>query len=134
MYPGVMEGLAALAQQGLALACVTNKAARFTLPLLERTRLKNQFKTIVCGDEVERGKPEPLCYLLACERLGVAPSEAVVIGDSGNDVLAARAAGIAVVCVPYGYNEGRPVASLAPDAIVRDLLDAARWVKARAAR
>ena len=130
VYPGVREGLAALEAQGLALACVTNKAARFTGPLLERMGLAAHFRTVVCGDMVARGKPDPACYRLACERLDVAAGEALVVGDSENDALAARAAGLRVVCVPYGYNEGRPVQSLECDAIVADLAALAEYVRA----
>jgi len=126
IYPGVVDGLKALKQYRLA--CVTNKAERFTRPLLERKGLAKYFDAIVCGDMVARGKPDPACYLMACGRLGVAPAEAVVIGDSENDVLAARAAGIRVLCVPYGYNEGRPVEALDCDAVVPDIRAAARLI------
>jgi phosphoglycolate phosphatase len=122
IYPGVIAGLEKM--RGLKLACVTNKAARFTAPLLERKGLAKYFQVVICGDMVERGKPDPACYLMACERLGVAPGEAVVIGDSQNDVLAARAAGIRVFCVPYGYNEGRPIQSAGCDGILTTLHDA----------
>jgi phosphoglycolate phosphatase len=128
LYPGVVEGLEAMAASGLRIACVTNKAARFTTPLLERAGLAPRFAAVVCGDMVERGKPDPMCYLVACERLGVRPEEALVVGDSENDALAARAAGMRVLCVPYGYNEGRPVESLDCDAIVPDLRAAAAYV------
>jgi phosphoglycolate phosphatase len=129
LYPHVEEGLSALAADGLKLACVTNKASRFTHPLLKRTGLHGRFSVIVCGDEVARGKPDPMCYLLACERLGVAPAEGVVIGDSENDISAARSAGIRVLGVPYGYNEGRPIEGAGADAVVPDLLAAARYLR-----
>jgi len=122
IYPGVVEGLVSL--KNFRLACVTNKAERFTTPLLQRKGLAKYFDAVVCGDMVPKGKPDPACYLLACERLGVAPGEAVVIGDSENDALAARAAGIPVFCVTYGYNEGRPVASLDCDGLLDSLDDA----------
>ena len=63
--------------------------------------------------------------LHAAERLGVAPRQTVAIGDSINDALAARAAGMTVFVVPYGYNEGHDVHTLDADAIVSSLLDAA---------
>lgn len=129
IYPGVVEGLEAMAAHGLRLACVTNKAARFTGPLLERMGLAHRFQAVVCGDMVERGKPDPMCYLLGCERLGLRAQEALVVGDSENDTLAARAAGIRVVCLPYGYNEGRPVESLDCDAVLADLCAVADYVK-----
>jgi phosphoglycolate phosphatase len=128
LYAGAAAGLDALAAQGLLLACVTNKAQRFTLPLLERFGIAQRFHTVVCGDMVARGKPDPLPYLHACAKLEVQPSEALVVGDSANDVAAARAAGMRVVCVPYGYNEGRAIASLQADAIVADLRATAEYV------
>jgi phosphoglycolate phosphatase len=129
IYAGVVEGLEELAGEGVLLGCVTNKAERFTLPLLERMQLAHRFRVIVSGDTVARGKPDPLPYLHACERLGVGPGDAIVIGDSENDVVAARAAGIRVLCVTYGYTEGRPVESLGADAIIPDLRGAAAYVR-----
>lgn len=130
-YPGVVEGLQAMAQAGLALACVTNKPRRYTVPLLERTGLLRWFDTTVSGDEVARLKPDPAPYAEACIRLRVPPAAAVAIGDSSNDVTAARAAGCTVICVPYGYREGEPVEALRADALVVDLRAAAGWILAR---
>jgi phosphoglycolate phosphatase len=128
-YPAVIEGLGRLRAAGFALGCVTNKAERFTLDLLRRFDLERFFACVVSGDALPRKKPDPLPMLHACERLQVAPAETLVIGDSANDVEAARAAGCSIWCVPYGYNEGRPVASLACDAMVADLADAARLLE-----
>jgi phosphoglycolate phosphatase len=69
-----------------------------------------------------------MAVLAACERLQVAPREALFIGDSDNDVGAARAAGCAVWCVPYGYNEGRPPDTLACDRRVATLAEAAGMI------
>ena len=69
--------------------------------------------------------------LHACAQLQVRPSEAVAIGDSINDAQAARAAGIRVLAVPYGYNEGMDVRNLDVDGIVATLMDAAQWMRAR---
>lgn len=128
VFGGVVEGLQEMGALRLRLACVTNKAERFTLPLLERMGLARYFETIVCGDQVARAKPDPLPYLSACERLGVTPAQALVVGDSENDVAAARAGGMRVVCVSYGYREGRSVESLGADAIVADLREAAAYL------
>lgn len=108
-YPGVMEGLAQLQAAGVRLACVTNKTARFTTELLERKGLLPFFEVVVCGDSLPRKKPDPLPFVHACDQLGVAPAEAVVIGDSDNDIKAGKAAGCTVIAVTYGYNEGRHV-------------------------
>ncbi len=126
LFQGVGEGLAAMRRAGLKLACVTNKSARYTAPLLERTGLAPLLDAVVTADGVGRRKPAPDVFLRACEALGVAPTEALVIGDSQNDVLGARAAGCRIYLVPYGYREGRDVRSLDSDGIVASLLDAAQ--------
>lgn len=122
-YPGVVEGLGALRKAGFRLACVTNKHARFTLPLLEKTGLAPFFDLVVSGDTCARKKPHPEMLLHACAYFGVVPAAALMVGDSSNDVEAARAAGCPVWCLPYGYSEGGPGAPPAADRIVGSLLD-----------
>lgn len=128
-YPGAREGIDRMRAQGLRLACVTNKSERFTLELLRDTGFLEAFEFAVCGDRVARKKPDPEPFLLACERFAVSPGEALVIGDSENDVQGARAAGCPVWCVPYGYNEGRPFESLACDRAVATLAEAAELLE-----
>lgn len=123
MYPGVREGLEQMRDAGFRLACVTNKAGAFTLPLLERTGLAPFFEQTVSGDSLPRKKPDPMQLLHVCQQFGIAPARMLMVGDSGNDALAARAAGCPVFCVPYGYNEGHDVQSLDVDAIVGALTD-----------
>ncbi|NJD89195.1 MAG: phosphoglycolate phosphatase [Betaproteobacteria bacterium] len=127
-YPGVVDGLAALERAGIALGCVTNKAGRFTEPLLEQTGLRHFFGVVVSGDTVERKKPHPDPMLYAAGKLGAAPSETLVVGDSLNDVQSARAAGCAVVVVPYGYREGLALEDLGADAVVASVEEAARSI------
>lgn len=134
LYPGVTEGLDAFRRQGAKLAVVTNKPTEFTLPLLERSGLAPWFDLVVCGDTCARKKPDPMPLLHACEQLGCPPGEALAIGDSINDALAARAAGITVLAVPYGYNEGLDIHSLDIDGIVFGIDDACRWAFDPAAR
>lgn len=128
-YPQARAGLILMCDKGLRLACVTNKPAAFTGPLLERTRLAEFFELVVAGDALPLRKPDPAPMRHAAERLGVRCEEVVAIGDSVNDVLAARAAGMRVLAVPYGYNEGRPVDALDVDGIVSTLLDAAHRIE-----
>jgi phosphoglycolate phosphatase len=127
-YPGVREGLDAMRAKGLRLACVTNKPQAFADPLLARCGLAGDFELVLGGDALPRHKPDPMPMLHAAHRLGVSAGAVVAIGDSVNDALAARAAGMAVFAVPYGYNEGRDVRSLDVDGIVDSLLDAARLI------
>jgi len=117
-YSGVREGLARLKARGLPMAVVTNKAQRLAVSLLEHQELAPHFQIVVGGDTCERRKPDPQPLLWACSRLEVEPARAWMVGDSINDVQAARAAGMGVVCVPYGYNEGRDPRSLPCDALV----------------
>lgn len=128
LYPGVAEGLEMLARAGLPLACVTNKAESFTHALLADSGLAHFFAIVVGGNTLPTKKPDPLPFRHVCEQLGVAACETLVVGDSSNDVAGARAAGCPVICVPYGYNEGEPVAGLGGDAIVPSLVEAARIV------
>lgn len=129
IFAGVPEGLDALQAAGLPLACVTNKAARFTIPLLERLGIAHYFAHVISGDTLPQKKPDPAPLLHACRQFGITPGEMLMIGDSMNDAQAARAAGCPVFCVPYGYNEGRDVRVLDVDAIVPTLLEATQLIQ-----
>lgn len=129
IYPGVIEGLDAFRAAGLRLGVVTNKPAQFTEPLLARTGLADYFEVVVSGDTTPYKKPHPAPLLHACRCFGSAPGANLHVGDSENDVLAARAAGSAAYLVPYGYNEGRPVDSVDCDALVSDLHAAFRLAR-----
>ena len=125
IYPGVLEGLAQFRALRLRLACVTNKAARFTVPLLEQMGLAPWFELVVSGDTLARKKPDPMQLAHICAEFALAPDKVLLIGDSANDALAARAAGCPVLCVSYGYNEDGDVHDLDCDAIVESLSEAA---------
>ena len=127
-YPGVVEGLERFRAAGIPMACVTNKASRFTAALLDATRLRAYLGAVVSGDDVARKKPEPDALFAAAAALGVAAHESWVIGDSANDVKAARAAGCPVAVVPYGYREGLAVEALGADAVVAGVDAAASWI------
>ncbi|RTZ45863.1 phosphoglycolate phosphatase [Candidimonas sp. SYP-B2681] len=127
LYPGALDGLQAFQKAGLKMAIVTNKPTEFTLPLLKRTGIDRYFDHVVCGDTCIEKKPHPMPMLHACQLLQVNPENALAIGDSVNDALAARAANIAVLAVPYGYNEGMDVRTLEVDDIVMSINEAAQW-------
>lgn len=127
-YPGAVEGLERMRAAGLKLACVTNKAEAFTLPLLAATATDRLFDLVVSGDTLPRKKPDPLPLLHIAQQFGVEPAQLLLIGDSDNDVDAARAAGCPVVCVPYGYSGSRQVRDLDCDAIVASLIEAAELI------
>ncbi|MDD0840602.1 phosphoglycolate phosphatase [Curvibacter sp. HBC61] len=125
VYPGVVAGLEALRQRGLALACLTNKPLAFARPLLEAKGLSGYFSHVFGGDSFERKKPDPQPLLGACAALGTAPARTVMVGDSSNDAQAARAAGCPVWLVTYGYNHGQPIRAVAADAFLDSLAELA---------
>ena len=126
LYGGVMAGLSRMYEGGLKLAVVTNKPRFFTGQLLERADIARFFAAVVAGDDGIRKKPHGDMLEAACRTMATGPGETLMLGDSDNDVAAARAAGCPVWCVPYGYNEGRPPETLACDRIVQTLDEAAR--------
>jgi len=122
-YPGAARALSELHRFGLRLAVVTNKQQRFAVGLLRRLGWSEWIAVVIGGDTGERRKPDPQPLQLACRALQVEANQALMVGDSLNDVLAARAAGLPVVCVPYGYNEGADPRQLPCDAFVETLAD-----------
>ena len=120
-FPGVVAGLDRLKARGFHLACITNKAEAFTLPLLKNLDLYKYFELVLSGDSLPKQKPDPLPLLHACKHFGITPDHGMLIGDSSNDVEAARAAGMPVLCVPYGYNHGHDIRESHPDAVVDSL-------------
>lgn len=103
VFPGVLEGLKALQQAGYRLACVTNKPQAATAELLAMTGLAPYFGAVVAGDSIAQMKPDPEPLLHACRLLEADPALCIMVGDSGVDVAAARAAQMPVYIVRYGY-------------------------------
>ena len=130
LFDGVLEGLQAMLDQNLRLACVTNKPVSFTLPLLAQKGLAPYFEFVFGGDSFAKKKPDPMPMLKACEAFDLAPASVVAIGDSSNDAESARGAGCFVLSVPYGYNHGRPVQEIQSDGIVGSLFEAANLIRA----
>ena len=123
LYPGIREGLDWLKAKNYRLGCVTNKAARFTEPLLKDLGIYGDFSVVISGDTLTKKKPDPAPLLHAAELLGCQPADALMIGDSVSDVAAARAAGFRIVCMSYGYNHGVDIREAAPDAVIDTLAE-----------
>jgi phosphoglycolate phosphatase len=123
VYDGVREGLQALREAGLPLACLTNKPRAFATDLLQAKGLSGYFACVFGGDSFERKKPDPLPLLKTCEALGTAPARTLMVGDSENDGLAARAAGCPVALVTYGYNHGQPIERAPHDRLIASLAE-----------
>jgi phosphoglycolate phosphatase len=131
LYPGVKEGLLALSEAGFKLGVVTNKPRLFTERLLRHLEVDGLFDTVVAGDDGLRRKPFGDMLAAAASAMGATIPETLMIGDSDNDVLAARDAGCLVWCVPYGYNEGRPAEALECDRMVDTVREAAELLATR---
>ena len=121
-YPGVAATLARLKSAGYALAVCTNKPEGPARRLMGQLGLDHLIDGLAGGDSYAVKKPDPghITALLASH--GIAPSAAVMVGDSGNDALAARGAGLPFIAVAYGYCKGT-VDDLAADAVVEDFTD-----------
>ena len=119
-YPGVEAWLARTAD--LPKVLITNKARKFTEPLIASIGWRHHFQFVLCGDDLPEKKPSPLPLLHACQRMGIEPETALMVGDSRNDIEAALAAGIASVAVTYGYNYGEAIACANPTWTVDNLL------------
>jgi phosphoglycolate phosphatase len=125
VYPGVLAALQQWQESGLQMACLTNKPLDFARPLLKAKGLDVFFAQVFGGDSFERKKPDPLPLHKTCEALGTLAAQTLMVGDSENDGLAARAAGCPVVLVIYGYNHGRPIREVDADGYVDSLAELA---------
>jgi N-acetyl-D-muramate 6-phosphate phosphatase len=127
LFDGMDELLAQFDQDHLPWGVVTNKAERFTLPLLQGLRLAGRSACIVGGDTTARLKPHPDSLLHAASALQLPPSACLYVGDDLRDVQAARAAGMRALAARYGYlGDGGPIESWQADAIIdhpREVLD-----------
>jgi phosphoglycolate phosphatase len=116
-FPGVTRQLARFRDAGLKLAVCTNKPIRLTEKLLELLDLAQHFDAVLGGDSLAVRKPDPEHILGTLRAIGSRPERAVMIGDSANDVAAARNAGLPVVVVSFGYTAVAP-AELGADAVI----------------
>lgn len=115
-YPGTLEGIRELREKGIRTALVTNKLRSLTVEFVKARGIEELFDTIVAGDDCKKAKPAPDMLLRAMDEIGVSAESVVMVGDSRNDALAARAAGVTAVLVETGYNEGVGIGEWAREA------------------
>ncbi|MEN1926656.1 phosphoglycolate phosphatase [Luteimonas sp. MJ293] len=106
LYPGVRETLDALAAKGVTMAVCTNKPEPFVAPLLKELQIDGAFSGVVGAGTLPERKPHPQPLLHLAEQSGIEPERCLMVGDSPTDFNAARAAGMPVVLVSYGYPRG----------------------------
>jgi phosphoglycolate phosphatase len=90
--------------------------------------LTKYFQETVCGDDTTKLKPDPLPLLVAAQNMRVDPQRALMIGDSSNDVQAARAAGFQIICTSYGYNHGEDIRRYGPDAVIDSMTELEKYI------
>lgn len=123
LFDGVEELLRSIAERSLAWGIVTNKATRFTVPLVQRIGLADA-GCVVCGDTTPHAKPHPAPLLEAARQIGVPAEACLYVGDDLRDIQAARAAGMGAIAAAYGYlGTGGPLAEWNADAIIDLPLD-----------
>lgn len=122
-YDGVTDGLNRLIEQGFTLALCTNKPVQFLPDILNNMGWADKFACIIGGDSLPTKKPDPAPLLHICDTLGVDKSQAVMVGDSKNDIAAGQNAGITTLALTHGYNYGKPIADSRPDGVFDNFND-----------
>jgi HAD superfamily hydrolase (TIGR01509 family) len=126
--PGLHTAVDRLAAAGLWLAVASSGTRAYVDHVLDRLGVRAAFATVVSGEDVHHGKPDPAIYLLAAERLHADPGDCVAIEDTTHGIAAARAAGMRAVAVTHPMNAALDLS--AADAVVPDLAAAADWILA----
>jgi HAD superfamily hydrolase (TIGR01509 family) len=124
--PGLIEILDAFKGK-LKLAVGTGAQMEFLDIALDTLRIRDYFDVLQTADGLERGKPDPEIYILACRAMGLPPGECVVLEDARNGVLAGKAAGCPVIAVPSEYTRGQDFS--AADWVEPDLFAAAKRIE-----
>ena len=118
LYPAVRSTLFSLQDKGYKIALITNKAEQFLPKLLAYFGINRCFDLLLGGDTLSKNKPDPMQVNHACEYFNIPLSQAVMVGDSRNDILAGQNAKIKTIALTYGYNYGEPIADINPDYII----------------
>ncbi|WP_315044098.1 phosphoglycolate phosphatase [Faucicola mancuniensis] len=127
-YQGVTDGLNRLKQAGYTLSIVTNKPAQFVPAIVQTLGWQGLFSHILGGDSLPVKKPDPLPLLTTCQTLGFDVADSYMIGDSKNDVLAGKNAGMTTLALSYGYNYGEDIRSFEPDMTFDSFADLTQYL------
>ena len=123
LYPSVRACLKILKAREYRLAIVTNKPYEFIVPILTALELDGVFAMLLGGDSLPKRKPDPLPLLHVCQELNVSVEQCLMVGDSKNDILAAKAANMDSIGLTYGYNYGEDIGLHNPEAVFDDFSD-----------
>jgi phosphoglycolate phosphatase len=128
LYPGVLTTLQQLKQAGFQLAVVTNKPYRFTVPLLTAFGLDGLFTEVLGGDSLAKMKPDPMPLQHLLQQWQLDESQLLMVGDSKNDILAAKAANVMSIGLTYGYNYGEDIGLSDPHAVCENFADIEQYL------
>ena len=118
LFPGMAELLNELERRGLKWGIVTNKAERYTHPLLKLLGVDHRAACVIGGDTTGKTKPDPAPLFAATNRMGIAPRHCIYVGDDRRDVQAGRAAGMKTIVVKFGYLHGNDPETWDADALI----------------
>ena len=128
LYPDVLAVLNRLETLGYSMAVVTNKPHRFAVPLLAAFNIDHYFSEVLGGDSLERMKPDPQPLTHLLDKWQLKPDELLMVGDSKNDILAEKAAGIHSIGLTYGYNYGEDIGLSDPNGVCEQFSDILKFV------
>ncbi|MFM9967996.1 MAG: HAD-IA family hydrolase [Burkholderiales bacterium] len=124
LFPGMESLVEKIESYPMTWGIVTNKAARFTVPLVKALGYEKRSACVVSGDTTSRLKPAPDSLLHAAREIGVAPANCLYVGDDLRDIQAARAAGMPVLAATYGYlGDGEKPENWGADALISSPLE-----------
>ena len=127
-FTDVERLLTSVEASGFVWGIVTNKAAKFAVPVVDGLGLKPA--TLICGDTTPHSKPHPEPLLEAARRLGLPADACVYVGDDLRDIQAGRAAGMTTVAAAWGYlGQGESIEDWGADAIVATPIDLLHWLE-----
>jgi phosphoglycolate phosphatase len=122
LYPHVRETLSSLKAAGVRLVVMTNKEGRYTQTVLDAHQMAPLFDRVISGDTFSVKKPNPMGIDECLKQFGASRERTLFVGDSSIDVATARAGGITVWALPYGYNMGQPIEACHPDRVIPSFL------------
>lgn len=123
LYDGVVSTLAALSQHGYQMAVVTNKPLKFVPDILQQHGINDYFCEVIGGDSFDTRKPDPVALNWLMKKHQVTPEQFLMVGDSKNDILAAKNAQCLSFGLTYGYNHGVPIAEAQPDYVADSITE-----------
>ncbi len=123
LYPNVEQTLAKLQQAGIKMALVTNKPSKFVPEILAQHGIANYFVDVLGGDAFAAKKPDPIALKWLLEKHGLHAEQMLMVGDSKNDILAAKNAGCHSFGLTYGYNHGEPISDSAPSFVADNIAE-----------